>query len=49
MLGMAFGAYGFTKVAMSNLRQKNDGWNEFAGGASGGFLWGVFSNSHQSN
>jgi hypothetical protein len=48
MLGMAFGAYGFTKVAMSNLRQKNDGWNEFTGGASGGFLWGVFSNSHQS-
>jgi|SRR5277367_2207908 len=40
---MAFGAYGFTKITMSNLRQKNDGWNEFAGGASGGFLWGVFS------
>src|SRR5271169_4749822 len=43
ILGLAFGAYGFTKITMSNLRRKNDGWNEFAGGASGGFLWGVFS------
>jgi len=37
-----FGAYGFTKSVMSNFRLTNDGWNEFAGGFSGGFLWGVF-------
>lgn len=31
------------KTGLSNFRRKNDGWNEFAGGASGAFLWGIFS------
>jgi hypothetical protein len=43
LVGAAFGAYGISKSMMCNFRKKNDGWNEFTGGASAGLLWGVFS------
>jgi hypothetical protein len=45
MEAAAFGSYGLTKGLLQNFRRTNDGWNEFAGGATGGIVWGVFSNT----
>lgn len=44
MKAAAFGSYGFTKGFMQNFRRTNDGWNDFAGGVTGGIVWGAFSN-----
>ena len=44
MEAAAFGSYGLTKGLLQNFRRENDGWNEFAGGVSGGIVWGAFSN-----
>lgn len=39
-----FGTYGLTKASLQNFRRAIDGWNEFAGGAAAGVVWGAFSN-----
>jgi hypothetical protein len=42
------GSYGLMKAAMTNFRRTNDGWNELAGGLTGGFVWGLFSTQPRS-
>lgn len=37
------GTYSFVSTASANLRQKNDPWNHFWGGLTGGALLGLRS------
>lgn len=37
------GTYAFVSTASANLRQKNDPWNHFWGGMTGGALLGMRS------
>jgi Tim17/Tim22/Tim23/Pmp24 family len=42
------GTYAFVSTASANLREKNDPWNHFWGGMTGGALLGLRSKQHQS-
>jgi hypothetical protein len=40
------GAYAFVSTASANLREKNDPWNHFWGGLTGGALLGLRSEQY---
>ena len=42
LVAIAPAVYGFSEVAMANLRQTNDPWNTVVGGFLGGFVGGLY-------